>query len=85
MEIGDHSCPSCHHKMDHAEATAGDRAPGDGDVGICIRCAYAFFYTIKDGKLGTRDPSLEEAHDMSHDEEVQRTVAAVKRVRSFRN
>lgn len=85
MRIGKHSCPSCHHEMDCVEALPGEGhpGPGDGDVGICIKCAYAFFYTMTDGKLGTRSPSASESEDLKSNDEVQRARTSIKIARTY--
>ena len=82
---GKHTCPHCRNEMDCVTpASEGSPEPGDGDIGVCIKCAMPFFYTLKDGVFGTRTPSSDEDEVLSKDADVSKAINVVMLVKARR-
>jgi hypothetical protein len=77
------TCPNCGYEVDDASGIgdAEKDRPGDGDVALCIRCAFAGFYMVNpDGQtLGIRVPTEDEKVGLSEDAQL---VAYQERIRS---
>ena len=85
FEPGKHRCPHCGNEMNCATpASEEGKGPGDGDVGVCIRCAKPFFYIMKDGDFGTRLPSPEENEALDKDADVSKARQVVMSVKARR-
>lgn len=72
-------CPNCGYEVDGAMAVTGPEPPEDGDVSICINCAYvAVFDHLAPGGQRAPNPTEQRAFDRSL--AVRTAVAAVLHV-----
>jgi hypothetical protein len=75
-------CPDCGYVMDAASATGDpeNHSPEEGDLGICMRCAYVSVYALNEGgqTLGLRRPTFDERSVIEQDADLQ---ALQKRLR----
>lgn len=73
---GPGTCPFCRAEFTHATAMqAGDAAPRDGDLGVCLRCAKVVAYTGRGLEL--RLPTPAEVSYAVRDERLAALIGAV--------
>lgn len=72
-------CPHCSYRCDSAGDLGRDgKAPGPGDVTLCIDCGY-FAIVTDDG--GLRAPSFQECCDLANNREAMRVRFAWTRMK----